>query len=106
MNILRILAPGTPLREGLENILRAKTGGLIVLGDNEQILNLVDGGFVIDSEYSPSYVYELAKMDGSIIISSDARKILRANAQLMPDSSIDRKSTRLNSSHANISYAV
>src|SRR3712207_2709578 len=88
MNILRILAPGTPLREGLENILRAKTGGLIVLGDNEQILNLVDGGFVIDSEYSPSYVYELAKMDGSIIISSDARKILRANAQLMPDSSI------------------
>jgi diadenylate cyclase len=88
LNILRIMAPGTPLREGLENVLRAKTGGLIVLGDSEQVLDIVDGGFVINSEYSPTYVYELAKMDGAIVISSDLKKILYANTQLVPDSSI------------------
>jgi diadenylate cyclase len=88
LNILKIMAPGTPLREGLENVLRAKTGGLIVVGDSEQVLNLVDGGFAINSDYTPTYVYELAKMDGAIVISSDLKKILFANTQLVPDSSI------------------
>lgn len=88
MNILKIMAPGTPLREGLENILRAKTGGLILLGDSENILKLVDGGFEINSEYSPSYVYELAKMDGAIVLSTDLKKIIFANAQIIPDNSI------------------
>ena len=69
-NILKIVSPGTNLREGLENILRAKTGGLIVLSDNEEVMKLVDGGFYINSEYSPAYIYELAKMDGK-----DGRRI-------------------------------
>lgn len=86
-NILKIMGPGTQLRDGLENILRAKTGGLLVLGDSNEILNIVDGGFNINAEYSPSYVYELAKMDGAIVISSDLKKIVRANAQLIPNSS-------------------
>ena len=88
LNILKIMAPGTPLREGLENVLRAKTGGLIVLGDSDQVLDMVDGGFDINSDYTPTYVYELAKMDGAIVISSDLKKILYANTQLVPDSSI------------------
>lgn len=88
MDILKIMAPGTQLREGLDNILRAKTGGLIILGDSEEILKIVDGGFNIDSEYSPSYVYELAKMDGAIVLSSDLKRILYANTQLIPDASI------------------
>ena len=88
MAILKLMAPGTQLREGLENILRAKTGGLIVLGDNEKVLKLVDGGFAINADYSPSYVYELAKMDGSIILSTDLKKILYANTQLTPESNI------------------
>jgi len=87
-NILKIMAPGTLLREGLENILRAKTGGLLVLGDSEAILKIVDGGFKINSDYSPSYVYELAKMDGAIVLSSDLKKIIYANAQLIGDSGI------------------
>ena len=62
-NILKIVSPGTNLREGLENILRAKTGGLIVLGDSEDVMNIVDGGFNINAEYTPAYIYELAKMD-------------------------------------------
>ena len=88
MSILKIMAPGTSLREGLENILRAKTGGLIVLGDCKEILDVVDGGFGINSDYSPSYLYELAKMDGAIIISNDLKKILYANTQLMPSPAI------------------
>jgi len=87
-SMLKLLAPGTQLRDGLENILRAKTGGLLLLGDSEQILKVVDGGFTINSDYSSSYVYELAKMDGAIVLSSDLKKILCANAQLIPDSGI------------------
>ena len=85
---LKIMCPGTQLREGLENILRAKTGGLIVIGDNKEVMGTVDGGFTLNSDYSPSYVYELAKMDGAIVISEDLKKIVCANAQLIPDPSI------------------
>ena len=88
MSILKTMAPGTSLREGLENILRAKTGGLIVLGDGKEILDIVDGGFGINADYSPAYIYELAKMDGAIVISSDLKKILYANTQLMPSATI------------------
>ena len=88
LEILKIMAPGTDLREGLENILRAKTGGLIVLGDNDDVMKLSDGGFKINSQYSSSYIYELAKMDGAIILSTDLKKIVKANVQLVPDSSI------------------
>ncbi|MBF8983449.1 DNA integrity scanning protein DisA [Lutibacter sp. B2] len=90
---IRILAPGTSLREGLENILKAKTGGLIVIGDTEEVMNIVDGGFNINVDLSPAYLYELAKMDGGIILSSDAKKILYANTQLIPDASIPSSET-------------
>ena len=92
-NILKLISPGTSLREGLENILRAKTGGLIVLSDNEDVMKIVDGGFYINSEYTPAYVYELAKMDGAIVISHDLKKIVCANAQLLPDPSISTYET-------------
>lgn len=82
---IRVLAPGTPLREGLENILRAKTGALVVVGDTPQVMGIAEGGFAINSDFSPANVYELAKMDGAIILSADAKRILVANAQLIPD---------------------
>ncbi|GAA0079313.1 DNA integrity scanning diadenylate cyclase DisA [Clostridium sp. CTA-5] len=85
---LKMMCPGTQLREGLENILRAKTGGLIVIGDSKEVMSTVDGGFTINSDYSASYVYELAKMDGAIVISEDLKRIVCANAQLIPDASI------------------
>lgn len=90
---LKLISPGTPIRAGLENILKAKTGGLIVIGDSKEVLDLVDGGFNIDEEYTPSRLYELAKMDGAIVISSDLKKILFANAQLIPNSLIETKET-------------
>lgn len=90
---LKMLAPGTPLREGLDNVLKAKTGGLIVIGDNSDTMKIVDGGFSINSEYSPSYLYELAKMDGAIVITTDLKRILLANTQLIPDPSIPTEET-------------
>lgn len=93
MQLLKMIAPGTELREGLDNVLKAKTGGLIVIGDSEAVLNLVDGGFKIDQDYTPARLYELAKMDGAIVLSRDGKKILYANTQLTPDSSITTAQT-------------
>ena len=91
--VLKLIAPGTQIRHGLENILKAKTGALIVIGDSKQVLDIVDGGFSLNIDYSPSRLYELAKMDGAIILSADLKKILYANAQLIPDSSISTAET-------------
>lgn len=88
LDLLKMMAPGTFLREGLDNILRARTGALIVIGDSPEVIKLVDGGFHINKEYSPAHLYELAKMDGALILSKDLKKILYANAQLIPDPSI------------------
>lgn len=83
--ILKLIAPGTPIRNGLENILRAKTGALLLITDNSQILKeIVDGGFTINEDYTSAKLYELAKMDGAIVLSGDLKKILYANAQLIP----------------------
>lgn len=82
------IAPGTPLRDGLENILRAKMGALVVVGDSPAVMELVDGGFSLNCDYSPAGFYEAAKMDGALVLSSDAAKILFANAQLVPESMI------------------
>ena len=90
---LQLIAPGTQLRVGLENILKAKTGGLIVVSDSPEVIQLVSGGFRIDCEFSPASLYELAKMDGAIIMNRDATRILIANAQLVPDSNIPSSET-------------
>ncbi|WP_349409101.1 DNA integrity scanning diadenylate cyclase DisA [Pseudalkalibacillus sp. SCS-8] len=91
--MLQYVAPGTPLRDGIDNVLRAETGGLIVLGFNEKVQKLVDGGFYINCRFSPAYLYELAKMDGAIILNDEGNKILYANTQLIPDTSIPSKET-------------
>ncbi|MCL1023444.1 hypothetical protein M1H70_17350 [Clostridioides difficile] len=41
---LKMISPGTPLRLGLNNVLRAKTGGLIVIATNEDVMKIVDVG--------------------------------------------------------------
>ena len=93
IEVLKTIAPGTPIREGLENILKAKTGGLIVIGDGKEVMDIADGGFRLDVEYTPARLYELAKMDGAIILSSDLKRIIRANVQLNPDFSISTRET-------------
>ena len=79
------LAPGTALRDGLERILRGRTGGLIVLGFDERVAALCDGGFELDVEFAPTRLRELSKMDGAVVVSTDGSRIVRANVQLVPD---------------------
>ncbi|MEK4563200.1 DNA integrity scanning diadenylate cyclase DisA [Alkalihalobacillus sp. FSL R5-0424] len=92
-NLLKLVAPGTPLRAGIDNVLRANTGGLIVLGHTDEMKQIVDGGFHINCPFSPAYLYELAKMDGAIILSDDGKKILYANTQLVPNNGITSNET-------------
>jgi len=82
------LAPGTALRDGLERILRGRTGGLIVLGYDDAVESICDGGFRLDVEFSATRLRELSKMDGAVVLATDARRILRANVQLVPDPTI------------------
>ena len=93
IEILKLISPGTQIREGLENILKAKTGALIIIGDSKEIMEIVDGGFSINEDYTPARLYELAKMDGAIVLSSDMKKILLANAQIMPSHTIPTQET-------------
>jgi diadenylate cyclase len=85
---LEMVAPGTALREGLDNILHARTGGLIIMGDLEELSFLYSGGIKLDVEYTPAMLYQVAKMDGAIALSGNATKIGWANVQLMPDPTI------------------
>ena len=87
------VAPGTTLREGLERILRGRTGALIVLGEDQQIESVSTGGFVLDVPFTATALRELAKMDGAIILDRDATRILRAGVHLMPDPSIHTDET-------------
>jgi diadenylate cyclase len=88
LRALHMAAPGTPLREGIDNIVLSKTGGLIVLGDPDEISFLFSGGITIDVEYTPALLYQLAKMDGAIVLDREATRICWANVQLMPDPTI------------------
>ncbi len=92
---LELLSPGTSLREGIDSIIQGKTGGLIVVGDTPEILNLTEGGFRINSRYTPMRLYELAKMDGAIILSEDMKRIVRANVTLRLNPSIESSETGL-----------
>ena len=88
LEILKMVAPGTVLREGLDNILKAKTGALIVVSDSESVMEIADGGFKLNQSFTPASIYELSKMDGAIVVSKDLSKILMANVQLVPDHNI------------------
>jgi diadenylate cyclase len=81
------VAPGRPLRMGIDRILQAGMGGLVVVGDGPSVLNICSGGFLLDAAFSPQRLSELAKMDGALILASDASRIARANVHLVPDSS-------------------
>ncbi|MFZ5870755.1 MAG: DNA integrity scanning diadenylate cyclase DisA [Actinomycetota bacterium] len=86
---LAAVAPGTELRDGLERILRGRTGALIVLGMDRTVDHLCSGGFALDVDFSSTRLRELAKMDGAIVCDREASRILRAAVQLVPDPSIE-----------------
>lgn len=92
LDVLRMVAPGTSLRVALDDFLNAKMGALIVL-DNGNLGEIVEGGFLVKTKFSAQKLVELAKMDGAIILSRDAKEIIRANTMLFPDIFISTRET-------------
>ena len=88
-----MVAPGTALREGIDNCVLARTGALIVIGDEDGLAPLLSGGIKLDIEYTPAFLYQLAKMDGAITLTQNATKIMWANVQLTPDPTILSRET-------------
>jgi len=88
LRALDVVAPGSALREGIDSIVQAHTGGLIVVGDPGNVSHLLSGGIELNIDYSPAMLYQVAKMDGAIVLNSEATKIVWANVQLMPDPTI------------------
>lgn len=80
----RLLAPGTPLRAGLDRILHGRTGALIVLGNNSKVQAVSSGGFQLNVEFTPQALRELAKLDGAIVLTTDLTRIVAAGVHLVP----------------------
>src|SRR3712207_6829655 len=92
---LELVAPGTDLREAIENVMRAHNGALIVLDDPERLerLGIISGGMKVEVEFAPMRLYELSKMDGAIVVSPDISAIHYANVQLSPDPGLESEET-------------
>jgi diadenylate cyclase len=87
------VAPGTELRQAIDDIIRSHEGALIVIGDPQELSFLYSGGIRIDAAFRPQLLYELEKMDGAIIVDAPLRKLAWANVQLMPDPTIASNET-------------
>jgi diadenylate cyclase len=87
------IAPGTPLRQGIDDIIRSREGALIVIGEPSQLAFMFSGGIELEQPFTPQLLYELAKMDGAIIVNAPVAKITHANVQLMPDPTISSSET-------------
>lgn len=88
LHLLRLIAPGTELREGLGRIIASHLGALIVVGDDEGVLEVVNGGVRIDCDFNAANLYQVAKMDGAVILDEGLSRIRFANVHLVPDPSI------------------
>jgi diadenylate cyclase len=93
LEALERIAPGTDLRQALEDIIRSREGALIVVGDPDALSFLYSGGIRLDQPFTPQLLYELAKMDGAIVVDPNVTKLAYANVQLMPDPTIPSNET-------------
>ena len=88
------LLPGEPLRIGVDLIADKNSGALIVIGSSAKLDKISSGGVdLIDCEYSPEMLSELAKMDGAIIVDQFVTKILKANVHLNPSDTLSTTQT-------------
>jgi diadenylate cyclase len=87
------VAPGTGLRDAVDDVIRSHEGALIVVGDPEKLSFLYSGGIRLDAPFRPQLLYELAKMDGAIIVDEAIKRLAWANVQLMPDPTIPSNET-------------
>ncbi|MGI9611777.1 MAG: DNA integrity scanning diadenylate cyclase DisA [Acidimicrobiales bacterium] len=93
LRAMALVAPGSPLRAGLDRILLSGRGALIVIGDGPEVLNICSGGFLLDAAFTPQRLSELAKMDGAMILADDGSRIARANVHLVPNPNVQTSET-------------
>ncbi len=91
--VFKVLAPGTELREAVEQILSGRTGALIIIGDLPEVLKISDGGIKVDCPMTAARLTELTKMDGAILIDEKKDRILMANVHLNPSPKIKTSET-------------
>ena len=87
------IAPGTELRQAVDDVIRSHEGALIVVGDPDELAFLYSGGIRLDAPFRSQLLYELAKMDGAIIVDEAVKRLAWANVQLMPDPTIASNET-------------
>jgi diadenylate cyclase len=87
------IAPGTPLRQGIDDVIRSREGALIVVGEPDELSFMFSGGIALDQPFTPQLLYELSKMDGAIVVDTAVSRITHANVQLMPDPTIPSSET-------------
>jgi diadenylate cyclase len=87
------VAPGTELRQAVDDVIRSHEGALIVVGDPNGLAFLYSGGMQLDAPFRSQLLYELAKMDGAIIVDEAIKRLAWANVQLMPDPTIPSDET-------------
>src|SRR6478609_3508443 len=90
---IETIAPGTPIRQAVDDVIRSHDGALIVLGGPQELSFLYSGGIRLDAPFRPQLLYELAKMDGAIIVDAAIKRLAWANVQLMPDPTIPSEET-------------
>ncbi|MBX3178958.1 MAG: DNA integrity scanning diadenylate cyclase DisA [Candidatus Hydrogenedentes bacterium] len=90
---LLVMAPGTSIREAISTILQAGTGALLCFGNPRRLLDLSEGGVMLDEEVTPQMLYELSKMDGAIILNESGTRIHAANRFLKPKANIHSDET-------------
>src|SRR5436190_18548871 len=93
LDALERIAPGTQLRQAVDDVIRSHEGALIVVGDPTELSFLYSGGIRLDAPFRPQLLYELAKMDGAIIVDEAVKRLAWANVQLMPDPTIPSNET-------------
>ncbi len=93
LRAMEAVAPGSPLRQGVDRVLQSGRGALILLGDSQEVLNICSGGFLLDAAFTPQRLSELAKMDGAIILGAGLQRIARANVHLVPNPNVPTSET-------------
>ena len=86
LDFIKMVSPGTALRTVVDDLVRSGLGALIVFDSKElHEQKLMEGGFRINCRFTPQKLFELCKMDGGIVVSSDLKRILYANVLMTPD---------------------
>ncbi len=91
LKMLVLVSPGSPLRNAIDDIMRGDNGALIFFVQNPEEYvkkGIIQVGFELNCPFTPNKLYELAKMDGAIVVSEDLKTIWYSNVHIVPDSTI------------------